>query len=154
MRHPRAAHRYETRLRNADAADLDRGAVVDHLAARSLVLGIGAPAEHRKAERLDLDAAFAFARAEVEEAARAARIHDFIVSTPKGYATSVGERGLKLSGGEKQRLAIARAVVGRPDILLADVDRLLAEFKAAYDTGKLEMARSASPTRTASSTSA
>jgi ABC-type transport system involved in Fe-S cluster assembly fused permease/ATPase subunit len=44
----------------------------------------------------------------VEEAARAARIHDFIASTPKGYDTMVGERGLKLSGGEKQRVAIAR----------------------------------------------
>ncbi|HEU6455935.1 MAG TPA: ABC transporter ATP-binding protein/permease, partial [Roseateles sp.] len=47
-------------------------------------------------------------RDEVEAAARAARIHDFIVSTPKGYETAVGERGLKLSGGEKQRVAIAR----------------------------------------------
>lgn len=57
---------------------------------------------------------------EVEEAARAARIHDFIVSTPKGYATRVGERGLKLSGGEKQRVAIARTLLKNPPILIFD----------------------------------
>ncbi|MGN8084391.1 ATP-binding cassette domain-containing protein, partial [Variovorax sp. 22077] len=49
-------------------------------------------------------------REEVEAAARAARIHDFIAATPKGYETTVGERGLKLSGGEKQRVAIARTL--------------------------------------------
>jgi len=59
-------------------------------------------------------------RAEVEEAARAARIHDFIVSTPKGYGTMVGERGLKLSGGEKQRVAIARTLLKNPPILIFD----------------------------------
>jgi ATP-binding cassette subfamily B protein len=59
-------------------------------------------------------------RAEVEEAARAARIHDFIVSTPKGYATMVGERGLKLSGGEKQRVAIARTLLKNPPIMIFD----------------------------------
>ncbi|RYF66147.1 MAG: ABC transporter ATP-binding protein/permease, partial [Comamonadaceae bacterium] len=48
---------------------------------------------------------------DVEAAARSARIHDFIASTPKGYATMVGERGLKLSGGEKQRVAIARTLL-------------------------------------------
>lgn len=57
---------------------------------------------------------------EVEEAARAARIHDFIVSTPKGYTTRVGERGLKLSGGEKQRVAIARTLLKNPPILIFD----------------------------------
>jgi ABC-type transport system involved in Fe-S cluster assembly fused permease/ATPase subunit len=57
---------------------------------------------------------------EIETAARAARIHDFIVSTPKGYATSVGERGLKLSGGEKQRVAIARTLLKNPPILVFD----------------------------------
>ena len=51
---------------------------------------------------------------EIEAAARAARIHDFIASTPKGYATRVGERGLKLSGGEKQRVAIARTLLKNP----------------------------------------
>ncbi|MBU3722903.1 MAG: ABC transporter ATP-binding protein/permease [Limnohabitans sp.] len=57
---------------------------------------------------------------EIETAAKAARIHDFIVSTPKGYATSVGERGLKLSGGEKQRVAIARTLLKNPPILVFD----------------------------------
>jgi ABC-type transport system involved in Fe-S cluster assembly fused permease/ATPase subunit len=59
-------------------------------------------------------------RAEIEEAARAARIHGFIESTPKGYATMVGERGLKLSGGEKQRVAIARTLLKNPPILIFD----------------------------------
>ena len=59
-------------------------------------------------------------QAEIEEAARAARIHDFIASTPKGYGTMVGERGLKLSGGEKQRVAIARTLLKNPPILVFD----------------------------------
>ncbi|HQR99020.1 MULTISPECIES: ABC transporter ATP-binding protein/permease [unclassified Polaromonas] len=59
-------------------------------------------------------------RAQVEEAARAARIHDFIASTPAGYATMVGERGLKLSGGEKQRVAIARTLLKNPPIMIFD----------------------------------
>lgn len=58
--------------------------------------------------------------AQVEEAARAARIHDFIVSTPRGYDTMVGERGLKLSGGEKQRVAIARTLLKNPPIVIFD----------------------------------
>ena len=59
-------------------------------------------------------------RAEVEDAARAARIHTFITSTPGGYDTVVGERGLKLSGGEKQRVAIARTLLKNPPILIFD----------------------------------
>ncbi|MEK7346930.1 MAG: ABC transporter ATP-binding protein/permease [Pseudomonadota bacterium] len=59
-------------------------------------------------------------QAEIEGAARAARIHDFIASTPQGYQTSVGERGLKLSGGEKQRVAIARTLLKDPPILVFD----------------------------------
>ena len=59
-------------------------------------------------------------RAEVEDAARAARIHTFITSTPGGYDTMVGERGLKLSGGEKQRVAIARTLLKNPPILIFD----------------------------------
>lgn len=59
-------------------------------------------------------------QAEVEAAARAARIHDFIQSTPQGYATKVGERGLKLSGGEKQRVAIARTLLKNQPILIFD----------------------------------
>ncbi|MFO1325529.1 MAG: ABC transporter ATP-binding protein/permease [Burkholderiales bacterium] len=57
---------------------------------------------------------------EIVAAARLAQIHDFIVSLPDGYATAVGERGLKLSGGEKQRVAIARAVLKAPAILIFD----------------------------------
>jgi ATP-binding cassette subfamily B protein len=58
--------------------------------------------------------------AEVEEAARAAHIHDFILTLPDGYESQVGERGLKLSGGEKQRVAIARALLKNPAILIFD----------------------------------
>ena len=59
-------------------------------------------------------------RAVVEAAARAAHIHNFISATPKGYDTMVGERGLKLSGGEKQRVAIARTLLKNPPILIFD----------------------------------
>ncbi|HEY9109374.1 MAG TPA: ABC transporter ATP-binding protein/permease [Roseateles sp.] len=60
------------------------------------------------------------AREEVEAAARAAHIHGFIAATPQGYDTMVGERGLKLSGGEKQRVAIARTLLKNPPILIFD----------------------------------
>ena len=59
-------------------------------------------------------------QSEIEAAARAARIHDFILSLPQGYDTAVGERGLKLSGGEKQRVGIARTLLKNPPILLLD----------------------------------
>jgi ATP-binding cassette subfamily B protein len=62
----------------------------------------------------------AASRVEIEQAARLASIHDFIVSLPRGYETVVGERGLKLSGGEKQRVAIARAILKNPRILVFD----------------------------------
>jgi ATP-binding cassette subfamily B protein len=57
---------------------------------------------------------------EVEEAARLAAIHDFISDLPDGYQSNVGERGLKLSGGEKQRIAIARTILKRPSIFIFD----------------------------------
>jgi len=59
-------------------------------------------------------------RLQVEAAAKSAHIHDFIASTPLGYETMVGERGLKLSGGEKQRVAIARTILKNPLILIFD----------------------------------
>ncbi len=59
-------------------------------------------------------------RGQVEAAARAAHIHAFIAAAPKGYDTMVGERGLKLSGGEKQRVAIARTLLKNPPILIFD----------------------------------
>ena len=59
-------------------------------------------------------------REQVEEAAKSARIHGFIASTPLGYDTMVGERGLKLSGGEKQRVAIARTLLKNPHVLIFD----------------------------------
>jgi len=66
--------------------------------------------------------------AEIVAAAKAAKIHDFIMSLPDGYKTTVGERGLKLSGGEKQRVGIARTLLKNPPILVLD------EATSALDT--------------------
>jgi ATP-binding cassette subfamily B protein len=66
--------------------------------------------------------------AEVEAAARLAQIHDFILGLPEGYETKVGERGLRLSGGEKQRVSIARAILKDPAVMIFD------EATSALDT--------------------
>ena len=57
---------------------------------------------------------------QVEEAAKLANAYDFISAFPQGFATKVGERGIRLSGGQKQRVAIARAVLTKPRVLLLD----------------------------------
>jgi len=86
-------------------------------------------------------------QAEVEAAAKAARIHAFIASTPKGYATMVGERGLKLSGGEKQRVAIARTLLKDPPIVI--FDEATSALDSANERAIQEELRSAARNKTA-----
>ncbi|WOI54040.1 ABC transporter ATP-binding protein/permease [Parvularcula sp. LCG005] len=85
-------------------------------------------------------------QAEIEEAARLAQIHEFITGLPRGYDTMVGERGLKLSGGEKQRVAIARTILKDPPILI--LDEATSALDSATEFGILDALRTVSQNRT------
>jgi len=85
-------------------------------------------------------------QAQIEEAARAAQIHDFIAGLPQGYETQVGERGLKLSGGEKQRVGIARTLLKEPVILL--LDEATSALDSETEQGILEALKQAAAGRT------
>jgi ATP-binding cassette subfamily B protein len=82
-------------------------------------------------------------QADIESAAKSAQIHDFIVSLPDGYQTMVGERGLKLSGGEKQRVAIARTLLKNPSLLIFDeaTSALDSETERAIQKELMELAQ-------------
>jgi len=85
-------------------------------------------------------------QAEIEAAARGAAIHDFIMGLPDGYEAQVGERGLKLSGGEKQRVAIARTILKNPPILI--LDEATSALDSATEASIQDALRSVAQSRT------
>jgi ATP-binding cassette subfamily B protein len=109
------------------------GADVRELTFESLAAAVGVVSQETYLFHASVRENLRFARpeatdAEVEDAARAAQVHDLIASLPEGYDTVVGERGYRFSGGEKQRLAIARTILRNPPILVLD------EATSALDT--------------------
>jgi ATP-binding cassette subfamily B protein len=111
--------------------DADRGAVrIDGTDVRDLTFGalaetVGVVSQETYLFHASVRENLRFARpgasdAEIEEAARAAQVHDVIAALPEGYDTVVGERGFRFSGGEKQRIAIARTVLRNPPVLVLD----------------------------------
>ncbi len=119
--------------------DVERGAVtIDGIDVRSATLSslartIGVVSQETYLFHASIRENLRFAKPgatdeEIEEAARAARIHDLIASLPDGYDTMVGERGYRFSGGEKQRIAIARTILRNPPVLVLD------EATSALDT--------------------
>jgi ATP-binding cassette, subfamily B, bacterial len=109
------------------------GADIADLTFASLADSVGVVAQETYLFHASVRENLSFARpqasdAEIEQAARAARIHDLIASLPDGYDTVVGERGYRFSGGEKQRIAIARTILRNPPVLLLD------EATSALDT--------------------
>jgi ATP-binding cassette subfamily B protein len=128
--------------------DVERGAVtIDGIDIRSATLSslartIGVVSQETYLFHASIRENLRFARPEatdeeVEEAARAARIHDLIASLPDGYDTMVGERGYRFSGGEKQRMAIARTILRNPPVLVLD------EATSALDTQTERMVQEA-----------
>jgi ATP-binding cassette subfamily B protein len=119
--------------------DVERGAItIDGIDVRSATLSslartVGVVSQETYLFHASIKENLRFAKPEasdeeIEEAARAARIHDMIASLPEGYDTLVGERGYRFSGGEKQRIAIARTILRNPPVLVLD------EATSALDT--------------------
>ena len=111
--------------------DADRGAVlidgvdVRELSFESLAAAVGVVSQDTYLFHASIRENLRFAKPEatdeeIEEAARAAQVHDLIASLPEGYDTLVGERGYRFSGGEKQRIAIARTILRNPPVLVLD----------------------------------
>jgi ATP-binding cassette subfamily B protein len=101
------------------------GVDIRELSAASLADAVGVVSQETYLFHASVRENLRFARpdatdAEIEEAARAAQVHDVIVALPDGYDTVVGERGFRFSGGEKQRIAIARTILRNPPVLVLD----------------------------------